>query len=133
MTVYTDAETIQGRKLFAEIRYVEFDSEFISRLQKFLLGFKKLTMVRIVVPVDITDFLDFLHAIANVKDLKFWLNVCIVHDHLERKYVKKVFKEGFKIVMNTFPIELTDIHIGDVEYRFNIEKECYKEPKLQLY
>ena len=121
---------ITGKKRMLDVK---FDSEFILTLQDFLLGFKKLTKVRIVVPVDITDFLDFLHAVANVKDVKFWLNVCIVHNHLERKYVKKVFKEGFKIIVNTFPSESTDIHIGDVEYQFRIEKECYKVPKLQVY
>ena len=52
---------------------VEFDSEFISRLRNFLLGFKKLKEVLIVVPVDITDFLDFLQAIANLKDVELSL------------------------------------------------------------
>ena len=112
---------------------VKFDSELILGLQNFVIGFKKLTKIRIVVSVDITDFLGFLRAIANVKKIKFLLNVCILHHHLERKYVKKVFRKGFKIVVNSFPIESTDIHIGDVEYQFHIEKECFKEPKLQVY
>ena len=124
---------ITGKKgMFdVEFDYVEFDSEFISRLQKFLLGFKKLTMVRIVVPVDITDFLDFLQVIANLKDVKFSLTISIVHDHLERKYVKGVFEEGFKIIKNTFPNESTSLLISDVQYEdIDIEKKYNKKPKL---
>ena len=109
---------------------VNFDSEFISRLRNFLLGFKKLTTVWIVVPVEITNFLDFLHAIANFKDVKFSLNVTIVHDHLERKYVKGVFEKGFKIVENTFPNESTELLIGNVQYEFYIEKKYNKKPKM---
>ena len=119
---------IMGKKGMLD---VEFDSEFISRLRNFLLGFKKLTTVRIVVPVDITDFLDFLQAIANLKDVKFSLNICIVHDHLERKHVRGVFEEGFKIVKNTFPNESTELRIGDVQYEYiEIEKKYNKNPKI---
>ena len=109
---------------------VEFDSEIISRLRNFLVGFKKLTKVWIVVPIDITDFLDFLHAIANIKDVKIWLNVKIVHEDLERKYVKGVFEEGFKIVKNTFAIESTDLLIGNLQYEFSIKKKYNEEPTL---
>ena len=107
---------------------VDFDLEFISRLRNFLLGFKKLTTVWIVVPVEITDFLDFLHAIANFKDVKFSLNVTIVHDHLERKYVEGVFEKGFKIIKNSFPNESTELLIGNVQYEFYIEKKYKKNP-----
>ena len=116
---------ITGKKGMVD---VDFDSKFISRLRNFLLGFKKLITVRIVVPVEITNFLDFLHAIANFKDVKFSLNVTIVHDHLERKYVKGVFEKGFKIVKNTFPNESTELLIGNVQYEFYIEKKYNKKP-----
>ena len=109
---------------------VKLDSEFILGFRNFILGMKSLTEVTIEVDVGITDFLDFLHAIANVKDVKFWLNVCILHDHLEKDYVKGVFEDGFKIVAKTFPIESTDVGISDAEYEFKIDKKYHKEPKL---
>ena len=64
----------------------KFDSEFISSLPTFILGFRKLTQVWISVNVDITDFFDLLHAIANLKDVKCWLNVCIVHNYFGLDY-----------------------------------------------
>jgi hypothetical protein len=107
------------------------DSELILNLRNFILGFKKLTTVWIEVGVDITDFLDFLRSIANVKNVKFWLNVSIFHDHMEKKYVEGVFEEGFKIVNETFPIESTDVGIGDIEYDdFKIVKKYNEEPEL---
>ena len=123
--INVDELYITGKKGMLD---VDFDSEFISRLRNFLLGFKKLTIVWIVVPVELTNFLDFLHAIANFKDVKFHLNVTIVHDHLERKYVKGVFEEGFKIVKNTFPNESTELLIGNVQYEFYIEKKFKEKP-----
>ena len=108
----------------------KFDSEFILSLQNFLFGFKKLKKVWIEVTVDITDFFKFLRAIANIKCVKVLLNVGIVHGHLEKKYVKGVFEEGFRIVENTFPIESTDVGISDVQYKFYIDKVYKKEPKL---
>merc|ERR1712051_677160 len=86
----------------------KIDSELIMSLRNFILGLKKLKIVSIEVEVDITDFLEFLHSIANIKDVKFWLNVCIVHDDMEEKYVEGVFEEAFKIVDKTFPIESTE-------------------------
>ena len=111
----------------------KFDSEFISSLQNFLLGFKKLTEVLIVVQVDLTDFFEFLPAIANLKNVKCSLNVCTVHDHLERKYVERIFEEGFKIVENTFPIESTELCISNVQYEFSIEKEYNKKPTFHVF
>ena len=107
------------------------DSELILNLRKFILGFKKLKIVWIEVDVDITDLLDFLHSIANVKNVKFWLNVPILHGDMEKKEVERVFEEGFKIVKETFPIESTNVGIGDIEYDdFRIAKKYNKEPKL---
>ena len=110
----------------------KFDSDIISSLQNFLLGFKKLTEVSIVVLVDITDFAKFLPAIANLKNVKCYLNVCLVHGYCERKFVKKVFKEGFKFVKNAFSIESTDVCISDVQYEFSIEKDYNKKPILDF-
>ena len=70
--------------------------------------------------------------IANLKNVKCYLNVCTVHDNLEKKYVKKVFEEGFKIVENTFQIESTDVGISNCQYEFSIEKEYNKKPTLEL-
>ena len=109
-------------------RDAKFESLFILNLENFLLGFKKLKEVFIVVLVDMTDFLKFLRVIANLKNVKCWLNVCTVHGHLERRYVERVFKKGFKIVENTFPIESTDVGISDNQYEFGIEKEYNKKP-----
>ena len=109
-------------------RDAQFDPIFISSLQNFLLGFKKLKEVLIVVLVDITDFLKFLRAIANLRNVKCCLNVCTVHGHLEKKYVLRVFEKGFKIVENTFPIESTDVCISNNQYEFSIEKKYNKEP-----
>ena len=109
-------------------RDAKFESLFISSLGNLLLGFKKLKEVLIVVSVDMTDFLKFLRAIANLKNVKCWLNVCTVHGHLEKRYVERVFKKGFKIVENTFPIESTDVCISNVQYEFSIEKEYNKKP-----
>ena len=64
----------------------KIDSELIMSLRNFILGLKKLRIVWIEVEVDITDFLDFLRSISNIKDVKFWLNVGIVHDDMEEKY-----------------------------------------------
>ena len=108
----------------------KFDSEFILSLQNFLFGFKKLTEVWIEVTVDITDCLKFLRAIANIKCVKVLLNVVIVHGHLEKKYVKGVFEEGFRIVEKTFPIESTNVGISDVQYKFFIDKKYKKEPNI---
>ena len=113
-------------------RDAKFESLFILNLENFLLGFKKLKEVFIVVLVDMTDFLKFLRAIANLKNVKCWLNVCTVHDHMERKYVERVFEEGFKIVENTFPIESTELCISNVQYEFSIEKEYNKKPTLEF-
>ena len=109
---------------------VKLDSEFILGFPNFILGMKTLTQVWIEVDVGITDFLNFLQAIANVKDVKFFLNVCIVHDHLEEEYVKGIFEDGFEMIAKTFPIESTDVGINDAEYDFKIYKEYNKEPKL---
>ena len=109
-------------------RDAKFESLFISSLENVLLGFKKLKEVFIVVLVDMTDFLKFLRAIANLKNVKCRLNVCTVHGHLEKRYVERVFKKGFKVVENTFPIESTDVCISDVQYEFSIEKEYNKIP-----
>ena len=111
----------------------KFDSEFISSLQNFLLGFKKLTEVLIVVQVDLTDFFEFLRTIANLRNVKCSLNVCTHHDLLERKYVERIFEEGFKIVENTFPIESTDLCISNCQYEFSIEKEYNKKPTLHWF
>ena len=108
----------------------KIDSELIMSLRNFILGLKKLKIVSIEVEVDITDFLEFLHSIANIKDVKFWLNVCIVHDDMEEKYVEGVFEEAFKIVDVTFPIESTDVGIGDIQYDFKIDKKYNQEPEL---
>ena len=108
-------------------RDAKFESLFISSLENFLLGFKKLKEVFIEVLVDMTDLLKFLRAIANLKNVKCWLNVCTVHGHLEKRYVERVFKKGLKIVENTFPIESTDFCISDVQYEFSIEKEYNKK------
>ena len=107
------------------------NSELILNLRKFILSFKKLKKVWIEVDVDITDFLDFLHSIANVKNVKFWLNVSILHGHMDKKEVERVFEKGFKIVKETFSIESTKVLIGDIEYDdFKIDKKYNKEPKL---
>ena len=107
------------------------DSELILNLRKFILGFKKLKKVWIEVDVDISDFLDFLRSIANVKNVEFWLNVSILHGHMEKKEVKRVFEKGFKIVKETFSIESTKFLIGDIEYDdVKIDKKYNKEPKL---
>ena len=108
-------------------RDAKFESLFILNLENFLIGFKKLKEVFIVVLVDMTDFLKFLRAIANLKNVKCWLNVCTVHGHLEKRYVERVYKKGLKIVENTFPIESTDFCISDVQYEFSIEKEYNKK------
>ena len=108
----------------------KIDSELIMSLRNFILGLKKLKEVKVEVEVDITDFLDFLHSIANIKDVKFWLNVCIVHDDMEEKNVEGVFEEAFKIVDETFPIESTDVGIGDIQYDFKIDKKYNQEPEL---
>ena len=106
------------------------DSELIMSLRKFILGLKKLKKVSLQVEFDITDFLDFLHSIANIKDVKFWLNVEIVHDDMEEKHVEGVFEEAFKIVDETFPIESTYVGIGDIQYDFEIDKKYNQEPEL---
>ena len=108
----------------------KLDSELIMSLRNFILGLKKLKKVSFELEVDITDFLDFLHSIASIKDVEFWLNVCIVHDHLEEKYVEGVFEEAFKIVEETFPIESTDVGIGDIQYDFKIDKKYNQQPEL---
>ena len=108
----------------------KIDSELIMSLRNFILGLKKLRIVWIEVEVDITDFLDFLRSISNIKDVKFWLNVGIVHDDMEEKYVEGVFEEAFKIVDETFPIESTYVGIGDIQYDFTICKRYNQEPKL---
>ena len=109
---------------------VKLDSEFIVGLKRFILGFKNLAEVLIVLEVDITDFLDLLRSIASVKGVKFWLHVCIGHNHMEEKYVEGVFEEGFKIVENTFPIESTDVSICDSQYDFKIDKRYNNKPVL---
>ena len=81
--------------------------------------------------INITDFLDLLQSVASVKDLQVWLQVQTVHDHLEEKYVREVFEEGFKIVEKTFPIESTDVGIYDSNYKFRIDKKYYNEPVLE--
>ena len=106
------------------------DTEFILGLKSFILGFKKLTEVKIHVTVDISIFLDLLKSIASIKGIKFWLAVRIDHENLEEKYVEGVFEEGFKIVEKTFSIELTDVMICDCQYRFKIDKKYNKEPEL---
>ena len=114
----------------------KFDSEFISSLPTYILGFRKLTQVWISVNVDITDFFDLLHAIANIKDVKCWLNVCIVHNYFGERYVKDIikgiFEEGFKIVEKTFPTESTVVHIFDERYYFRTDKNYNKEPLLNV-
>ena len=114
---------------------VKLDSKFILSFKTFILGFKKLTKVWIEVEVDIYDFLDFLHSIANVRDVQFRLNVCVVHDSLEEEYVKGVFVEGFKIVekFQFLNFESTDIIIRDNQYDFKIDKELNKETQLYKY
>ena len=107
------------------------DSELILNLRNFILGFKKLTIVWIEAGVDIAKFLDFLRSIANVKNVKFYLNVSIVHGHMEKKEVERVFEEGFKIVKETFPIKSTNVGINDIEYDdIQIVKKYNQEPKL---
>ena len=110
----------------------KFDSEFISSLPTFILGFRKLTQVWISVNVDVTDFIDLLYAIANIKDVKCWLNVCIVHNYFGERYVKGFFEEGFKIVEKTFPTESTNVHIFDCRYYFRIDKNYNREPLLMV-
>ena len=111
--------------------YRAIDSELILNLRKFILGFKKLKIVWIEADVDITDFLNLLHSIANVKNVKFYLNVSIVHGHMEKKEVERVFEEGFKIVKETFPIKSTNVGINDIEYDdIQIVKKYNQEPKL---
>ena len=112
--------------------FVIFNSEFISGFQNFILGFKKLKTVSILVIVNITDFLDLLQSVGSLKGLKIWLRVCTVHDHLEEKYVREVFEEGFKIVEKTFPIESTDVGIWDSEYNFKIDKNYHREPVIEI-
>ena len=107
-----------------------FDSEFILGFQNFILGFKKLKTVSILVIVNITDFLDLLLSVASLKGLKIWLRVCIVHDHLEERYVQGVFEEGFKIIEKTYSIESTHVGISDSQYYFKIEKNFYNKPVL---
>ena len=108
----------------------KIDSELIMSLRNFILGLKKLKKVLFEVEVDITDFLDFLHSISIRKDIKFSLNVCIVHDNMDEKYVEGVFEEAFKIVDETFPIESTDVGICDIQYDFKIDKKYNQEPEL---
>ena len=108
----------------------KIDSELIMSLRNFILGLKKLKKVSFEVEVDITDFLDFLHSIANIKDVKLRLLVCTVHDHMEEKYVEGVFEEAFKIVDETFPMESTCVAIGDDQYDFTIGKNYNQEAKL---
>jgi len=108
----------------------KIDSELIRSLRNFFLGLKKLKIVLVEVEVDIADFLDFVHSIASIKDVKFSLNVCIVHDDMQEKYVEGVFEEAFKIVDETFPIESTNVAIGDDQYDFTISKKYNQEPKL---
>ena len=52
---------------------VKLNSEFIVGLKSFILEFKNLAEVLIVLEVAITDFLDLLRSIASVKGVKFWL------------------------------------------------------------
>ena len=108
----------------------KIDSELIMSLRKFILGLKKLKKVSLQVEVDITDFLDFLQSIANIKDVKFWLTVEILHDDMKEKFVEGVFEEAFKIIDETFPIESTNVAIGDDQYDFTISKKYNQEPKL---
>jgi hypothetical protein len=108
----------------------KIDSELIVSLLNFILGLRNLNTLLVEVEVDITDFLDFLHSIANIKDVKFSLNVCIVHDDMEEKYVEGVFEEAFKIVDETFPIESADVGISDIQYDFKIDKKYNREPEL---
>ena len=110
--------------------YVIFNSEFILGFQNFIFGFKKLKTVSILVIVNITDFLDLLLSVASLKGLKIWLRVCIVHDHLEERYVQGVFEEGFKIIEKTYSIESTHVGISDSQYYFKIEKNFYNKPVL---
>ena len=63
----------------------KIDSKLIMSLRNFILGLKKLKKVSIEVEVDITDFFDFLHSIANIKGVKFWLTIEILHDNMEEK------------------------------------------------
>ena len=109
----------------------KFDSEFIVGLKSFILEFKNLAEVLIVLEVAITDFLDLLRSISSVKGVKFWLHVCIGHNHMEEKHVEGIFEEGFKIVEKTFPIESTDVGICDCLYSFRIAKKYYREPVLE--
>ena len=108
----------------------KIDSELIMSLRNFILGLKKLKKVSLEVEVDLTDLLDFLHSIANIKDVKVWLLIEILHDNMEEKFVEGVFEEAFKIVDKTFPIKSTCISIGDVQYDFKIGKKYNQEPKL---
>ena len=106
------------------------DSELIMSLRNFILGLKKLKKVSLQVEVDITDFFDLLHSIANIKGVEFWLTIEILHDDMEEKFIEGVFEEAFKIVDETFPIESTNVSIGDEQYDFTICKKYNKEPKL---
>ena len=111
---------------------IKFDSEFILGLRNLISGFKNLTTVSIHVSVNITDFLDLLQSVASVTHLLVKLRVCIVHYHLEEKYVREVFEEGFKIVEKKFPIESTDVGIWDSEYNFKIDKNYHREPVIEI-
>ena len=112
----------------------KLDSGFILGLKTFILGFKKLSEVLMhLISVDITDILDLLQSIASVKGIKCRLEVCMGHDHLEKKYVEGVFEEGFKIVEKSFPIELTYVRVCDSQYDFKIDKKYNEEPMLCEY
>ena len=114
----------------------KLDSELFSNLQSFILGLKKLTKIAIDVKVDITDFLEFLHLFANVKDVKqFMLTVHIVPDHFdfEIDYVEGVFKEALKMVENSFSNESTSLAIVDYQYDFKLSKKFNEEPKFYGY
>jgi len=121
---------VEDLYIFTKTAGNKIDSELIMSLRNFFLGLKNLKIVLLEVEVDITDFLDFLHSISNIKDVKFSLNVCIVHDDIEEKFVEGVFEEAFKIVDETFPIESTDVGIGDIQYDFKIDKKYNQEPEL---
>ena len=109
----------------------KIDPELIMSLRNFILGLKKLKKVSLdEVEVDITDFLDLLKSIANIKDVKVWLTMDILHDNMEEKFVEGVFEEAFRIIDETFPIESTNVAIGDDQYDFTISKKYNQEPKL---
>ena len=114
----------------------KLDSELFSNLQSFILGLKKLTKIAIDVKVDITDFLEFLHSFANVKDVQqFWLTIHIVHEHFdfEIEYVERVFKEALKMVENSFSKESTSLAIVNYQYDFKLSKKFNEEPKFYGY